>query len=104
MGARARHFHAEHLGSLLRVFPHLGEVVGFGGKFTNVGEGVFHKSRVNGDNRFRTLILRGPKAEHGGSLHATGESCSCNRQRCNHSSNAGKTHDDLTDTITMNIR
>ena len=104
MGARARHFHAEHLGSLLRVFPHLGEVVGLGGKLTNVCERVFHKSCVNGDDRFRTLILRVPKAEYGGNLHATGESCSCNHQRCNHSSNAGRTHDNLTDTITMNIR
>ena len=104
MGARARHFHAEHLGSLLRVFPHLGEVVGLGGEFTNVGERVFHKSRVNGDDRFRTLILRGPKAEYGGSLHATGESCSCDRHRRDHFGNGRKTHDDLTDTTAMNIR
>ena len=104
MGARARHFHAEHLGSLLRVFPHLGEVVGLGGKLTNVGERVFHKSRVNGNNRFRALVLPGPYTEDRGSLHATGESRTGDHHRRNHFSDGRKTHDDLTDTITMNSK
>ena len=103
MGARARHFHAEHLGSFLRVFPHLGEVVGLSGEFTNVSERVFHKGRVNGHDRFCTLVP-GPHAEYRCSLHTTGESCTCDHHRRNQLSNGGKTHDDLTDTITMNIR
>ena len=103
MGARARHFHAEHLGSLLRVFPHLGEVVGLSGKFTNVRERVFHKSRVNGNDWFATLVP-GPDAEYRGSLHATGESYTCDHHRRSQLSNGGKTHDDLTDTMRVSIR
>ena len=103
VGARAWHFHAEHLGSLFRVFTHLGEVIRLGGEFTNVGERVFHESRVNGNNRFRALVLRGPHTKDRGSLHATGESRTGDHHRCNHFSNGRKTHNNLTDTFTMNI-